>query len=62
MRQPAGEGAEHCTYKMLQLEHSASMFQLEHTGDLQLYVQAFRLGFCAECSSWNILKWEKLLA
>jgi hypothetical protein len=49
-------------YKMLQLEHSASMFQLEHTGGLQLYVQAFWLELCAECSSWNILKWEKLLA
>ena len=30
-------------YKMFQLEHSASMFRLEHTGDLRLYVQMFRL-------------------
>jgi hypothetical protein len=30
---------------MLQLEHSGSMFQLEHTGDLRLYVTGLR---------WNI--------
>ena len=27
-------------YKMLQLEHSGSLFQLEHTGDLRLYVRS----------------------
>jgi hypothetical protein len=27
---------------MFQSEHNANVFQLEHSGDLQLYVQTFR--------------------
>jgi hypothetical protein len=41
---------EYLYVQTFQLEQSASMFRLEHSGDLRLYVQA-----SVECSGWNIV-------
>jgi hypothetical protein len=57
---PTGLGS--CMCKMRQLEHSANMFQLEHTGGLQLMYNGFGWDFVLNVPVGTFGKHQKLSA